>query len=91
MLELNPLDVLDARRLKTMPPHFTKTKIGSNNQGNEGNIYNWIRSKLTGRYCIVTYPTVSNEDKFQTTTFVGFEEEKELTYFMLACPYLRRN
>lgn len=90
MLELNPLDVLNSRQLKTMPPHFSKTKIG-NSDTVDSRISNWIRSKLAGRFCLVTYPSITGDDKFQTATFVGFEEQKELTFFMLACPYLRRN
>ena len=73
-----------------MPPHFCKTKIASADR-NYRDVINWIRSKLAGRYCVLTYPTVTSNDKFQTATFVGFEEQKELTFFMLACPYLRRN
>jgi hypothetical protein len=90
MIELNPLDVLNSRQLKTMPPHFSKTKIG-NSERTDQNIVDWIKSKLTGRYCVVSYPSVNDENRFHTSTFVGFEEQKELTYFMLACPYLRRN
>lgn len=88
MLELNPLEVLNIRKLETMPPHFCKTKIA---EASLKLIQNWIRSKLTGRYCVVSYPNVTSNDRFQTATFVGFEEQKELTFFMLACPYLRRN
>ena len=73
-----------------MPTHFCKTKIASVDR-NYRDVTNWIRSKLAGRYCVLTYPTVTSNDKFQTATFVGFEEQKELTFFMLACPYLRRN
>jgi hypothetical protein len=73
-----------------MPPHFCKTKVGTGERM-DAQIINWIKSKLTGRFCILSYPSVSTDDKFQTSTFVGFEEQKELTFFMLACPYLRRN
>jgi len=90
MLELNPLDILNIRKLETMPPHFCKTKIAGEDR-NYRDVTNWIKSKLTGRYCVLQYPTVTSNDKFQTATFVGFEEQKELTFFMLACPYLRRN
>jgi len=90
MLELNPLDVLNSRQLKTMPPHFSKTKIGNSDRTDQ-NVINWINARLTGRYCVVSYPSVNDENRFHTSTFVGFEEQKELTYFMLACPYLRRN
>jgi len=90
MLELNPLDVLSNRQLNTLPPHFSKIKIADGDR-TDNKIVNWIRSKLSGRFCVVAYPHLTNDEKFQTATFVGFEEQKELTYFMLACPYLRRN
>jgi hypothetical protein len=34
---------------------------------------------------------VDQSGKMATSTFLGFEDQKELTYFILACPYLRRN
>jgi hypothetical protein len=36
-------------------------------------------------------PHVDQEGKLKSATFVAFEDHKELTYFMLACPHLRRN
>ena len=90
MIELNPLDGLKARELRTMPPHFSKIKV-SNNERSARSLKDWIRAKLKGRFSIVPYPSLDSEGKLHTQTFVGFEEEKELTYFVLACPYLRRN
>lgn len=90
MIDLNPLEILREREVKTLPPHFSKVKI-SNNDRYDKNILNWIRTKLSGRYCIVSYPAVDSDDKFKASTYVGLEEQKELTYFMLACQYLRRN
>ena len=46
------------------------------------------KTNTSGRYCINTYPS-AKENTFKSATFVGFEEEKELTYFMLACPHLK--
>jgi hypothetical protein len=89
MIDLNPLEVLKTRELKTLPPHFTKVKVGDFERIDH-RIINWIKSKLFGRYCVVQYPSIDSENKFRTSTFIGFEEQKELTYFMLACPYLRR-
>jgi hypothetical protein len=43
---------------------------------------NWIDYKLTGRYSIVQKP-----NKNGVQTIIGFEDAKELTYFMLACPF----
>jgi len=88
MLELNPLEVLNVRQVKSMPKHFAKIEVG---RDYDFKIVDWIRSKLTGRYSIAKLPSVNSNNNFKTTNFVGFENEKELTYFMLACPYLRRN
>jgi len=88
MFELNPIDVLKQRKLTSLPPHFSKIKI-SDYEIFEG-IEDWIHTKLKGRYCIVKHPGVDTNGAFKSTTYVGFEEQKELTYFMLACPILRR-
>lgn len=89
MFDLNPLDVLKQRKLKTLPPHFSKIKI-TESEVFEG-VENWIKTKLKGRYCLVRCPNIDNTGSLKTTTVVGFEDQKELTYFMLACPILRRN
>jgi len=89
MLDLNPTDVLKIREVQYAMPHFSKIKI-SDSERFDYNIKNWIKTKLTGRYFITSFPAVS-EGKLKVSTFVGFEEQRELTYFMLACPYLRRN
>lgn len=88
MFDLNPIDVLKQRKLTTLPPHFSKTKI-SDFELFEG-VEDWIQSKLKGRYCIVRSPGIDNNGNLKTSMILGFEEQKELTYFMLACPILRR-
>lgn len=90
MLDLNPTDVLKIREMTSVPPHFSKIKI-SESERFDYNIINWIKSKLKGRYYIASIPAIDQNDRLKISTFVGFEEQKELTYFMLACPYLRRN
>lgn len=87
---VNPLDVLGKRSLKSIPVHFSKIKI-SNNELFEKNIVTWIETKLNGRYAINCLPDVDNHGKLKISTFVGFENQKELTYFLLACPHIRRN
>lgn len=89
MFDLNPIDVLKQRKLKTMPPHFSKIKI-SDYEIFEG-IEDWIKLKLKGRYCLVKLPNIDQKGVLKSSHFVGFEDQKELTYFMLACPNLRRN
>ena len=87
-LDLNPLSVLKERQLKRMPIHFSKTKIGKD-LFLDDSLWRWIESKLKGRYCVSQLPTIE-DNKTTISTFVGFEEEKELTYFLLAYPKLRR-
>ena len=90
MFELNPIDVLKQREVKTLPPHFSKIKIADVDLFGDS-IQPWIRNKLKGRYCILRTPSIDEGGNLKSSTFVGFEDHKELTYFMLACPHLRRN
>ena len=90
MFELNPIDVLRKREVNVMPPHFQKIQITDSELFELGES-KWIQKKLKGRFCIVSKPSIDKDNKLKSATFVGFEDSKELTYFMLACPYLRRN
>ena len=87
MITINPLDHLNKRKLNWIPVQFSKTKISQ--ISNIEKVDEWIKYRLSGRYCIASYPHLDRDEKSKTATFVAFEEEKELTYFMLACPYLR--
>ena len=86
-IELNVIDVLKKRKLKFLPVHF---KLIAVDDINIDKIEDWINIKLKGRFCITKIPKISKDDKLRSITVVSFEEEKELTYFMLACPYARR-
>ena len=90
MFDLNPLEVLNKRSLSFIPPHFSKMQVSQNEIG-FGSLENWVKSKLKGRYAIAQIPSIDKEGHLKTATFVAFEDQKELTYFMLACPHLRRN
>lgn len=90
MFDINPLDVLGQRRVKVACVHFNKATLNESDYYNEKMI-NWIQSKLKGRFYILKNPCVDSQGKFKSSTIVGFEDQKELTYFMLACPHLRRN
>lgn len=90
MFDLNPLDVLNKRSLAFIPPHFAKYKLNED-AWNHNQIESWIKSKLKGRYAVAKQPSLGKEGQLKTATFVAFEDQKELTYFMLACPHLRRN
>lgn len=80
-----PLDVLKKRELTTLPPHFSKIEMSA---GKEIEVREWIRNRLSGRFCIVRYPCVKL-DSGKTATYVAFENSHELTYFALACTIFR--
>lgn len=89
MQDVNPLEVLNKRVVDFMPRHFVKTCIGD---VNSNETHKWIRQNLTGRFCVVSHPVIDQSSgRLKHMKFVGFEEPKELTYFMLACPYKRRD
>jgi hypothetical protein len=88
MIKYNHLDFLNERQLNYMPAHFATTKLP---EYCVSETTSWIKSKLGGRFFVLRIPTISNNDKLITEFVVGFEDQKELTYFMLACPHLRRN
>ncbi len=92
MNDYNNLDFLRERQLSFVPLHFSRTKL------NESDVYSglerivsWIRSKLNGRFSIVKTPMINNKDRLESEVIIAFEDPKELTFFMLGCPYLRRN
>lgn len=90
MFDINPLDVLENRRLTQISPHFIKSHIPDYGIYDD-NTVDWIQTKLKGRFFYGRIPTVDKDGKFKSSLAVGFEDPKELTYFMLACPHLRRN
>lgn len=89
MMEINALDVLNRRKVNYIPDHFSKMKI-NDNEANVVEAEFWIKNKLKGRYFLLKAPSISHDGKLKNSTVVGFEYHKELTYFMLACPHLRR-
>lgn len=91
MLDLNALDVLNSRRIHTNAPHFSKIMVQQTDWDLDQNLENWITANLKGRYYIISQPYVSDDGKLKNAKFAGFEDHKEITYFILACPHLRRN
>jgi hypothetical protein len=88
MININPLDVVRCRELNSVPVHFSKVEI-SYKHVDETRA--WILNKLKGRFCITQLPTIEKTDKkLKSLTVAAFEDQKELTYFILACPFTRR-
>jgi hypothetical protein len=86
----NPLDVLGLRRVEFCPPHFSTTNIPKT-YNIEHAIADWINDNLSGRFYIGTNVNLDNTDSIKIVYTVGFEDSKELSFFMLACPFLKYN
>lgn len=90
MFDLNPLDVLKERKLGFLPAHFSQITI-SNTLMFDSSVEHWINTRLKGRYCIVKTTAIDPEtNKLKLTTVLGLEDQKEMMYFILAYPNLRR-
>ena len=67
-----------------------------NKKPNPLNVYNledsldkWISNNLRNRYYIGREVTLDHNNKINQVITVGFEETRDLSYFMLACPHLK--
>ena len=86
----NPLDVLGLRRVNFCPPHFATINI-ERKYNIDRAICDWIEDNLSGRYFFGTSIGFNDMKNLSQLNKVGFEQEKELSFFMLACPHLKYN
>mgnify|MGYP000865462062 CR=1 FL=1 len=87
--KINPLNVLDIRKVEFCPPYF-ETAVIDPSYNIHVAIDDWIYSNCSGRYYIgTTVEENESHNGIKRKLKIGFEESKELTYFMLACPYLK--
>lgn len=85
------MSVCKKRRVNFLPVHFSKIQIAEDFLGFDTDLMiDWIETKLHGRYTVVNFPHTSDGKKLTSKRFVAFEDSKELTYFMLAYPNIRR-
>jgi hypothetical protein len=88
--EPNPLNVFEVRRVKAAAPHFEYVNIPMK-YNLEQSLINWIERNLKNRYYIGRNVSLDDNNKILQVITVGFEETKDMSYFMLACPYLKYN
>lgn len=82
------LNFFEIRRAKSLSPYFDAISI-PNTYNIEESLNKWIMQNLKGRYFIGKTIDISSEGKVDTMIKVAFEDSKELSYFMLACPLLK--
>ena len=87
--EVNPLNVLDARRLNYIPAHFARMSIVT---FRITEIDQWIYLNLDSRYAIAKTLRVNpSNNRLEEIQEIGIEDSKELTMLSLACPYMDKN
>ena len=84
----NPLDYYDLRRVQFAPPQFNYFSINKYNPTLIKNINDWIVKNLNSRYYIGQGITLDNTNTIVYNTLIGFESEKEITFFKIACPHI---
>jgi hypothetical protein len=85
----NPLDYFDLRRVEFACPHFKYTTLDRYNPSLIKNINSWIKTNLNNRYYVGQGISLDNTNTIVYVTKVGFESEKELSFFTIACPHLQ--
>jgi hypothetical protein len=86
--EPNPLNVFEVRRSTFASPHFEYVHIPMK-YNLEDSINKWIEKNLKNRYYVGKNVVLDSDNKITRVVTIGFEETKDMSYFMLACPFLK--
>ena len=84
----NPLNVFEVRQVKSAPPHFEYVNLPMK-YNLEDSLVKWVKHNLKNRFYIGKNVTLDSENKLTHVITVGFEETKDMSFFMLACPHLK--
>jgi hypothetical protein len=86
--KVNPLNALGVRCCKFPAHHFFYLTIPKYNPSLHKNINEWIFHNLNGRYYIgQSLDLIDNNISYVLQ--IGFEQEKETSFFKIACPFLK--
>ena len=88
--EPNPLNFFKLREVKVPPPHYEYVHLPFR-YNLETAVSKWIYANLKGKFYVGKTLNINKENKIDQVLKVGFEEEKEMSFFMLACPLLKYN
>lgn len=85
--KINILNALNLRKTEFPAAHFKYIKIDKLTPTLVKNLDNWIYNNLNGRYyigpCILL-----QENSIIYGIQIGFEIEKEISFFKIACPHM---
>ena len=82
----NPLNYFNIRRVFYAPPYFTYTFL--NDLHLMRRIVPWIEENLNHRFFVGQDIVLDQQNNFKYVLKIGFESEKELSFFNIACPFL---
>ena len=85
----NPLDYYNLRRVEFACPHFKYMSIEKYTPALVKSIDSWIRKNLNNRYYVGQGIVLDANNTIVYVTRIGFESEKELSFFTIACPHLQ--
>jgi hypothetical protein len=85
----NALNYFNLRRVEFACPHFKYTIIDRYNPSLVKSVDLWIKKNLNNRYYIGQGIALDNTNTIVYVTRIGFESEKELSFFTIACPLLQ--
>jgi hypothetical protein len=80
----NPLNLLDLRRVQFPARHFHYISLPKYSPGILKSADNWIYNNLNGRYYIGQAIDLDNTNTITYVTKIGFEQEKEMSFFLLS-------
>ena len=83
-----PLNVFEVRQVKSPLPHFEYVNLPMK-YNLEDSLIKWIKHNLKNRFYAGKNVTLDENNKLIPVLTIGFEENKDMSYFMLACPHLK--
>ena len=83
---VNPLGILELRKLEFVPKHFSTILINPYNDIQK--VEHWIEYNLNSRYAIQNTFGLDHNKKLVEMTKIGIEDPKEMTMLTLGCRYL---
>ena len=86
--KLNPLNIFGIRKSVVAQPHFEYVNLPLK-YNLEDSLTKWIEKNLRNRYYVGKNVILDDDNKITKVITVGFEETKDMSYFMLACPHLK--
>lgn len=81
------MNLFNCRRVEYCPPYF-ESQCFEIKWHREQELIAWIEDNLSYRYYVGHTSVLDSNNAITRQIRAGFEDKKELSYFLLACPIL---